>query len=132
MTRLALLLSAALLAPAALAQTPDLVGAWTVERATDTAAPPATDGVGPALFPENPFAFSPLRLSFDASGGAVVVLLVPRTDGYERVEVPSTYRLAGDRLVLHVDGVRVEAAVALSGDALVLTSEGTEIALRRE
>ena len=132
MTRSALLLTVALLGPAALAQTPDLVGTWAVERATVPEPEAPADDVS-ALLPDNPFAFSPLRLALDASGGAVVTVLVPRADGYEVAALPSTYRLAGDRLVLGVGDLRVEMAVALADGALLLTSaEGDQLALRRE
>ena len=129
---LALSVLVSLSVPAVLAQPSGLVGTWDIERLTDPNAEPAPDGSLSALIPDNPYTLAPNRLRLAASGSAAVTMVVARQDGYEVIDVPSTYRAEGDRLVLVLDEVDMEWRMEQQGDALVLTaSDGSALALRR-
>ena len=118
--------------PAALAQSIDLVGTWEVERLTDTTAEPAPDGTLSALLPDNPYTFAPIKLRFDASGEAVVTLLVARGDGYEVLGVPSTYRIDAGRLAISLGDLDTDWEMDRQGDQLTLSAgDGGVLALRR-
>ncbi|WP_412067814.1 hypothetical protein [Rubrivirga sp. IMCC43871] len=121
------------MAPAALAQSADLVGAWEVERVVDTAAEPAPDGGLSALFPDNPYTFAPLRLHIEASGDAVVTLLAARHDGYEILDVPSTVTLDDGQLAISLDDLVIDLEAEREGDRLVLRGQdGSVLTLRRQ
>ena len=119
-------------APAALAQQPNLVGTWAVERFTDSNAEPAPEDGLSALFPDNPYTFAPVRLRFGPSGEATVTLLVARHDGYEVVEVPSAYRFETSRLVISLDDLDTNWSAEERDDGLLLTAEdGSVLTLHR-
>ncbi|WP_412063355.1 hypothetical protein [Rubrivirga sp. IMCC45206] len=133
MTRLlALALLLGLATPATLAQSADLVGTWEVERLIDTAAEPAPESGLSAMLPDNPYTLAPVRIRFDASGEAVVSLVIARHDGYEVRDVPSAYSVEGGLLAISLGGFESDWEVDRQGDALVLRAEdGSALTLRR-
>ena len=130
---LALGLLVGLACPLALAQSAGLVGTWEVQTLTDPAAEPAPDGTLAALLPDNPYTFAPIKLRFDASGEAVVTLLVARGDGYDVLGVPSTYRIDAGRLALSLgEDLNTDLEMDRQGDLLTLRGgDGSVLALRR-
>lgn len=127
----ALALLVGLLCPDALAQQTALVGTWAVERLTDPNAEPASEGTIEALLPDGP-TLAPVALRFGPSGDATVSLLAARTDGYERVDVPSAYRVEGNRLAISLGDVGTSWSLEQRDGGLVLTArDGSVLTLRR-
>lgn len=132
MRRLALVALVAATSSAALAQSADLVGTWTVERLTDTAAAPVADGTLSALLPDNPYTIAPVALRLDAEGAATVTLLAARHDGYEVTDVRSTYRVEADHLTVSLGDLHTVWRAERLDDALLLTADdGSTLRLRR-
>ena len=98
---------------------------------TDPNAEPVSEGSIEALLPDGP-TLAPVKLRLGASGDATVTLLAARTDGYELVEVPSAYRVEGDRLAISLGDFDTSWSVEQRDGGLVLTAEdGSALTLRR-